>query len=450
MVRDRDLQDLQKFVNLNRLIDLEQGGCFYSWNNNNKNPDNRVWCKLDRAMGNESLIEEFQDSKAIFSPPGISDHSPILISWGVRETFKKHFRYCRFWEELDNYKDCVEGSWRSFRTCNNLFLLQAKLKKMKAMFKERFVNVTVGLDKRVEDARDHLLNIQKSVHDNPGIESSLSLETEAAKEFKKLKRYQMIFYQQRTKMQWLKHGDINSRFFHSVIEGRRSRNNIKAVRLADVSISSDKKIIHSVFSNYFQSLLGFSANPEPVCKETIASGKSVEDVWCRGLIREASDAEIWKALNAIGVDKSPGPDGFSTSFFKSNSNLIGAELCNSIRHCLRHNALPKGINSTALALILKINSAMHPEEFRLISCCTVVYKIISGVLAGRLKDLMPDIINKAQGAFVKGRSIVGNVNVAQQLMAGYGRSNISERVAWKIDLIKAYDTVCWDFLDSML
>ncbi|KAL9672365.1 hypothetical protein QQ045_028615 [Rhodiola kirilowii] len=59
MVRDRDLEDLQKFVNLNRLVDLEQGGSFYSWNNNNKNPDNRVWSKLDRAMGNESWFEEF-------------------------------------------------------------------------------------------------------------------------------------------------------------------------------------------------------------------------------------------------------------------------------------------------------------------------------------------------------------------------------------------------------
>ncbi|KAL9677441.1 hypothetical protein QQ045_005671 [Rhodiola kirilowii] len=377
MMRDTDIQDLHNFVTQKRLVDLEQGGWFYSWNNNNKNPDNRVWCKLDRAMGNESWFDEFQDAKAMFSPPGISNHSPILISMGARETYKKHFRHCRFWEELDMYKECVEGCWRSSRPCNNLFLLQAKLKKMNETFKERFVNVTVGLDKRVEDARGNLLNIQMSVHDNPGDETLLSLETEAAKEFRKLKRYQIIFYQQRTKMQWIKDGDINSRFFHSVIKGRRSRNNIKAVRLADGSISSERNRIHSVFSNYFQSLLGYSVDPDLVCKVTISSGKLVEDEWCRGLIREATDEEIWKALNAIGVDKSPGPDGFSASFFKRNWNLIATELCNSIRHYLGHNDLPKGINSTALALIPKHNSAMHPEEYIPISCCTVVYKIIS-------------------------------------------------------------------------
>ncbi|KAL9675525.1 hypothetical protein QQ045_003727 [Rhodiola kirilowii] len=119
-------------------------------------------------------------------------------------------------------------------------------------------------------------------------------------------------------MQWLEDGDINSRFFHSVIKGRRSRNNIKSVRLADGSISSKRLDIHSVFSNYFQSLLGSSVDSYLVCRVTFSSGKLVEDDWCRALIREATDAEIWKALNAICVDKSPGPDGFSASFFKRN------------------------------------------------------------------------------------------------------------------------------------
>ncbi|KAL9670298.1 hypothetical protein QQ045_007849 [Rhodiola kirilowii] len=63
---------------------------------------------------------------------------------------------------------------------------------------------------------------------------------------------------------------------------------------------------------------------------------------------------------------------------------------------------------------------------------------------------MPKIINQAQGAFVNGRSIVRNVNVSQQLMAGYGRRTIGERIAWKIDLRKAYDTISWDFLEYML
>ncbi|KAL9687632.1 hypothetical protein QQ045_032037 [Rhodiola kirilowii] len=121
---------------------------------------------------------------------------------------------------MDMYSESVERCWKDFRPCNNLFLLQAKLKKMKALFKQKFVKVTVGLDKRVDDARENLLNFQMAVHNNPSDSALLLQEFEASTEFWKLKRYQMIFYQQRTKIQWAKEGDINSKFFSQHFKGQ--------------------------------------------------------------------------------------------------------------------------------------------------------------------------------------------------------------------------------------
>ncbi|KAL9667988.1 hypothetical protein QQ045_002358 [Rhodiola kirilowii] len=139
---------------------------------------------------------------------------------------------------------------------------------------------------------------------------------------------------------------------------------------------------------------------------------------CRRLVRDVTDIEIWSAVSNIGSDKAPGPDGFSSGFFfKKNWSLIGSE---------------------------------KSEDFRPISYCNVMYKIISSVLAGRLREVLPSIISQAQGAFVVDRSIIGNICLAQQLLSGYGRKKISERVAWKIDLSKAYDSVNWEFLDHML
>ncbi|KAL9665702.1 hypothetical protein QQ045_000021 [Rhodiola kirilowii] len=147
---------------------------------------------------------------------------------------------------------------------------------------------------------------------------------------------------------------------------------------------------------------------------------------------------------------SRGPDGFSSSFFKSNWRILGKELCEAVRHCLRHNALPKGVNAAYIALIPKSGQACKPEDYRHISCCNVSYKIVSSLLASRLKEVLLDIINSAQGAFVKDRSIVGKICLVQQLLNGYSRRNISERMAWQIDLQKAYDTIDWNFLTSML
>ncbi|KAL9681688.1 hypothetical protein QQ045_013475 [Rhodiola kirilowii] len=107
------------------------------------------------------------------------------------------------------------------------------------------------------------------------------------------------------------------------------------------------------------------------------------------------------------------------------------------------------INSHVLALIPKSHQATRPEDFIPISCCNVVYIVIASILADRVKRVLPGLIDLAQGAFISERSIVGNICLAQQILSGYGRKNISERLAWKIDIRKAYDTVNWDFLESM-
>lgn len=63
---------------------------------------------------------------------------------------------------------------------------------------------------------------------------------------------------------------------------------------------------------------------------------------------------------------------------------------------------------------------------------------------------MPDLIDCSQSAFVKGRDIFQNIFLAQELIRGYNRKNISPRCMFKIDLQKAYDTVNWSFLNHVL
>ncbi|KAL9690981.1 hypothetical protein QQ045_011398 [Rhodiola kirilowii] len=160
-----------------------------------------------------------------------------------------------------------------------------------------------------------------------------------------------------------------------------------------------------------ESILAETIECSTIKSEVVNYGNKLADSQCRGLICKVTDKEVWSVLSKIGVDKSPRPDGFSTSFFKKNWSLLGKELCSGIRHCLKYNALPKGLNAAFIALVPKSNLAIKPGDFRPIYCYNVVYK---------------------------------------QLVSGYSRKNISERMAWKIDLRKAYDTVNWKFIRAML
>ncbi|KAL9661356.1 hypothetical protein QQ045_026180 [Rhodiola kirilowii] len=440
-VRDTELEDLRNFVTNCDLNDIDASEHIFTWSNNNIISSQRIWCKLDRAMSNEGGLNQHPNVSAVFLPPGISDHCPLVVSWG--ET-------CNFWEELDDYQDKVDLCWKSSRDCNNLFLLQDKLKAMKRMMKGHFVKVTRGMEKRVAELRSDLGEVQILAIQHPSDPALALRELHLAKEFRKVKGYQFLFYQQRAKLRWLKEGDANSKYLHSLMKGQRSKNSIRHVKDAAGVVHTDEATIKKEFVNYFKSILAETIDCSPIDPDVVKNGKLIEDEQCRNLIREATDVEIWKALSSIGSDKSPGPDGFSASFFRKNWSLVGKEFCSGIRHCLKFNALPKGINSAFIALIPKSKMVTVPGDYRPISCYNVVYKVLSGLLAERLKLVLPTIIDPVQGAFIQGRSIVGNVCLAQQLVSGYGRKVISERMAWKIDLRKAYDTVDWQFLHNLL
>lgn len=108
------------------------------------------------------------------------------------------------------------------------------------------------------------------------------------------------------------------------------------------------------------------------------------------------------------------------------------------------------LNTTAITLIPKIQCPKAPGDFRPISCCNTLYKCISSIITGRMQEIMTGIVGKEQGAFIKGRNIVHNVLLAQEILHHYGRSRISPRCVFKFDLFKAYDSVSWGFLNQLL
>ncbi|KAM1588571.1 hypothetical protein ACFX15_027116 [Malus domestica] len=89
-------------------------------------------------------------------------------------------------------------------------------------------------------------------------------------------------------------------------------------------------------------------------------------------------------------------------------------------------------------------------HFRRISCCNTIYKIISKIMANRIKRVLPTVISDAQFAFVGSRRIGDNILLVQELFHGYHLNNGSRRCVIKMDICKAYDTLDWKFLLGVL
>jgi hypothetical protein len=76
---------------------------------------------------------------------------------------------------------------------------------------------------------------------------------------------------------------------------------------------------------------------------------------------------------------------------------------------LNGGEFPEGWNDTTIVPILKVPKLDKIEDLHPISFCNVLYKIVSKVLANRLKKVLPDIISPSQSAFVPGRLISDNI-----------------------------------------
>lgn len=108
----------------------------------------------------------------------------------------------------------------------------------------------------------------------------------------------------------------------------------------------------------------------------------------------------------------------------------------------------KSLNATFISLIPKKSDAMEVNDFHPISLIGGVYKIISKILANRLKEAVGDVISESQNTFVKNRQILDIVLIANECLDSKLKSGVP-RVLCKLDVEKAYDHVNWGFLIYM-
>ncbi|KAL2897478.1 LINE-1 retrotransposable element ORF2 protein [Bienertia sinuspersici] len=256
---------------------------------------------------------------------------------------------------------------------------------------------------------------------------------------------------QRAKMQWLKEGDSNTRFFHRSIKRRKFQQRILEIKDRNGEVQNDPGSINKAFEEFYMDLLGNAKSGRANIKQEIISlGAKITDEQANSLTREFTDSEIKQALLSIPGAKAPGPDGFNSTFYKEAWPHIGEDLCKAIRDFFTHGKMLKQINCTKLTLIPKVPNPQSVSEFRPIACCNTIYKVITKLICTRLKPLLPHIISSNQAGFIKGRQIFHNISIVQDLVGVYNRKATPPCCMLKVDIRKAYDSVDWEFLQEML
>ena len=154
-----------------------------------------------------------------------------------------------------------------------------------------------------------------------------------------------------------------------------------------------------VASAYFDNL--FQAGAEDKMEECLNAVQSkVTDDMQEFLSSEFTAEEVKVALFQMGPTKAPGPDGMNALFYQKFWHFVGNNVVLAVLDFLNNGNMIPDINHTNTVLIPKVKNPERMSKFRPISLCNVIYKIISKVLANRLKQVLPQIISPTQSAFV--------------------------------------------------
>lgn len=436
------IRGFRRAVESSGLSDFPFQGYQYTWERG-RGTANWVEEKLDRILVTAAWLEKFERARAWSESVPTSDHLPLLLLPipTARTERVKRFRFENIWVKEDKCRELVWTAWERSRGED----ITVRLGSCSSLIWEWGKGLTKDFSKRLESSRKKMEALKNRTDRN-----SVLAFGEAQRLYLNILNQQSDYWKQRAKVMWYREGDSNTKFFHNVVKGRRKTNRIDKLEDENSVWRHKGPEMDALICDYFQKLFTSEVGDMEGVLGCLSS--KVTNSQNIALIRRVSFDEVKQAVFSMHRDKSPGPDGLNPGFYQAYWDILGNDLVHLCNTVFTTGQLPGGINFTHLVLIPKKSTPTGMGDLRPIALCNVLYKIISKVIANRLKPLLDTLISENQCAFIPRRLITDNIMLAFETLHYLKRKSQGKEgfAAIKLDISKAYDRVEWPMIQALL
>lgn len=445
-VRWARVEEFGNAINKSNLIELQTQGNSISWNNGVIG-EGRIYSKLDRGFVNKEWVQIWPHVRLEYHPSGTSDHDCLILELRSLQVRKAPFRFTNSWLKRQDLRLVVERQWEIRVRGTAMYRFTKKLNNVKLALKH-WARHNINTPTELNEATQELEQRQREQKEKPDCIETQNAVSDCVTRVTTLLQVEEEDWKQRSRVQWLKLGDQNSKFFAAMTRERKSTNSIYRMMGGDGTLMVTRTDMERKCLEYFQDL--YQERDERLERAPRNFARTVTQEQNQELTRVPDREEIKGVVMRLNADKSPGPDGFNGAFFRAFWDLISTDLVAAIQSFFNQQNMLLEINNTFVTLVPKVKNAREISEFRPISCINTTYKIISKILTNRLVPIVQELVSPNQTAFLPGRLIGDNHMLATEMIGGFGRATGGANACIKVDLTKAYDTCSWKALEETL
>ncbi|KAJ0482819.1 putative RNA-directed DNA polymerase [Helianthus annuus] len=432
-----------RFIESAELFEYNMGGRQFTYRSDN----GQKMSKLDRCLVSKDFRDMWPDASVVALNNVASDHCPVILSTIPHDFGPTPTPIFNSWMELPGFLEFVNQLCAQFQFSGPADLgLGVKIKWVKKKAREWVLN-----QKKQQDGQ-YVMNLNKLealeivAESRDWTEEELATRTNCKKFILEADRLKTMDIKQKSRVKWAVDGDENTAYFHGIMNANTTNNRICGLQIEGEWVENPV-IIKDHVANFFGERFAepMMERPQLICPNLA----QLSDEEAESLVAPFSLEEIKSAVWDCHGDRAPGPDGVNFGFIKRCWAGFQQDFINLFNEFYLNPSINLGCTASFLALIPKCSDPSGLADFRPISLIGCINKIISKVLVKRLKVVIHKLISEEQTAFLSNRSILDGPIILNEVVAWMKKAK-KRGMIFKVDIEKAYDTLNWGFLKSIM